>query len=546
MKHKYTTILLILFLVSYTVTVNAATFEDFIPNNSVLYVEFKGLGDAATSIKTGEISAILNTLGATKIIDTLGNHSCLAIWLDKKDRINAGFVVDTEGDMVDIQRLKKIATRLIGLISSTIKEDVGKHRKVRYGELDMDENKILFGYVDEYFVIGIGEYSFKTIIDTYQNKLPSLLTNDRYVAASKKIGPGEISVYCDVEGLATVENQDKLEPFKKVIEKLDLFKILSATLNLREHGNFLKVYATLTPTVLKNLNDQIKITQQISDNLDPLKTIRAMTGKEKLFVAISPVITHVLWNLLQVYINTEAEGDFYDFINLIEGEYNIDFFDDVIPALTGELALSVTEFQPFMPGILEERKIDFNISVSTNAEGSSEIEAKPFDLFGFIFSSSNQRKWDEFSNALANKDNVGSIQFFDYNGIRVSEIANRVYLCNSDGLAITSVGEDEIYSLIDSLQAEKHFPVDIEQILQTSIVCLQLNLVTLIEALFGTDHIPDANEVLPMLTWLSVEDNSLKLQAAFLNEDVPIDTLSVFLITTVKSIMSSRNKPNNE
>ena len=546
MKHKCKAILLTIFLVGYTITLNAATFEDFIPHNSTLYVELNGLGDATMSIKTGQISAILNTLGTTKIIDTFGNRSCLALWLDKKDRINAGFIVDTEGDMVEIQRLKKIATRLIGLIALTIKEDIGKHRMVRYGELDIDENKILFGYVDEYFVIGIGEKSFKTIIDTYQNKLPSLLTNDRYVAASKKTGPGEIFIYCDLEGLASVEHQDKLEPFKKAIEELSIFKSLSATLNLREPGNFLKVYVPLTPTVLKNLNDNIQITQPVSTNLDPLKTIRAMTGKEKLFVALSPVVTHVLWNLLRVYINTEAESDFYDFINFIEGEYNIDFFDDVIPALTGELALSVTEFQPFMSGILEEKEIDFNISVSTNAEGGSEIEAKPFDLFGFIFSSSNQRKWNEFNNAIANKDNIGSIQFFDYNGIRVSEIANGVYLCNTDGLAITSVGEDEIYSLIDTLQAEKHFPVDIERISQTSIACLQLNLVTLIEALFGTDHIPDANEVLPMLSWLSVEDNSLILQAVFLNENAPIDTLSSLTITAAKSILSSKNKPNNE
>lgn len=546
MRFIYKTTLMIILLVSHTVTLNAANFEDFVPHNCALYVELNGLGDATTSIKIEEISTILNVFGITKIIDSLGNRSCLALWLDKKDRINAGFIVDTEGDMVQIQQLKRHATRLFGTIALTQKDDAGKHRQVRYGELDLSNNKIIYGYVDEFFVIGIGERSFKTIIDTYNNKLPSLLTNDRYIAAKKNIGPGEISIFCNMEVVASVEQQDRLEPFKKAIEELNGFKSLSASLNLKKPGNFLKVYAPLTRTVQKNINDLIPIPLQHSNRLDPEKTIKALTGEEKLFIAISPAITQFLWHHLRQYIDKEAEGGFFDLINLVEGEYNIDLYDDIIPALTGELALSVLDFHPFAHGILDEKELGINLSFSTDADGGSEIEAEPFDRFGFIFSSSNQMKWNEFSNALANKDNISSIQFFDYNGIRVSEIGNGVYLCNTDGLAISSVGEDQVYNLIDALQEAKQFPINIEQEIQTSIACVQLNLVTLLEILLGSDHIPDKNEALPMLTWVSVEDNALLLQAAFLNEEAPIDTLISFSIVAAKSILSSRNKPTNE
>jgi len=546
MKRQYKTILLVIILVCYTVTVNAATIKDFIPHNCALYVELNELGDITSAIKTEEISIILNSLGATKLIDSIGNRSCLAIWSDKKDRINVGFIVDTEGDLVEIQRLKKIATRLIGLIASTIKEDVGKHRNVRYGELNSKENKVLFGYVDEYFVIGIGESSFKTIIDTYRKKTASILTNDRYVAASDKTGDGEISIFCDVDALVTVKKQDRLEPYKKVIEALNGFKTISVTLNLREPGNFLKIYTSLTPTVQKNINDLIPIPLQHSSKLDPEKTIKALTGEEKLFIAISPAITQFLWHLFRQYADTKAEGRLDNVINFVEGEYNIDLYDDVVPALTGELALSVSDFHPFAYGILDERELGINLSFSTNADSGTEIEAEPFDRFGLIFSSSNYIKWNEFSNALANKDRNSSIQFFDYNSIRVSEIGNAVYLCNTDGLTISSVGEDQVYNLIDALQEEKQFPINIEQVTQTSIVCVQLNLVTLLEILLGSDHIPDPNETLPMLTWLSVEDNTLLLQAAFLNEEAPIDTLTSFTIIAAKSILSSRNKPTNE
>lgn len=536
--------LLTLYFVSVALTLNAASVDDFIPSDSFLYVKSNGLDDIVNSIENNELTNILNILETTEILDIFGNSSGFAIWLDKEHRANVVYVVDTAGDMVLIQRLKKIAPRLIGLFATTLKEDAGKHRSVQYSELNLGENKILSGYVDEFFVIGVGKRSFKTVIETYQNRNPSILKNENYVAANKNTGTGEIFVFCDVETLDNDKKMNSLGSFKKVVNELTPFTYLYAGINLQVHGKFLKVYAPFTQDALQNIEKELPIQTEMPHTLDSKKAIRAMSGKDDLFIAISPIVTQTLWSFLRQLIEQEAESDFYDALNFFESEFNVDFTDDVIPALTGEFALSISKFQPFVTPIRDGPELSFQVSL--DSDGNSEIEISPIEQFGVIFSSINPNKWDALNNALANTGNTSTKQFFEYGGTAVSQVADSVYLSNINELSIASFGEDDIISLLDTLSVDRHFPIDIEHVAQSSIACLQLNLITLLEAILGTEHIRNPDDLVPILTWLSVEDNALILQAAYIGKKSPLGSLAGFLGTAINGILSSMTKPSGQ
>ena len=388
--------LIILFFVSFTLTLDAASVDDFIPYDSLLFVKLNGLDEIPNTIENNEITGLLNVLGTSEILDLFGNSSGLTIWLDKKHRVNVAYVVDTKGDMVLIQRLKKIAPRVLGAFATTHKQDVGKHRSIQYSELNLKENKILFGYVDEFLVIGVGERSFKTIIDTYKKKSPSIEKNERFVEATQKTGNAEIFVFSNIATIDNAKKRNALMSFEKVIEELTPFTYISATLNLQEPGEFLKVYAPFTSNTLQNIEEILPIQTQMAHTLDSKKTIRTMSGKDDLFIAISPIVTHTLWSLLREYIEQNADGGFYDALNFFEGEFNVDFYDDVIPALTGEIALSISKFQPFLTPIKKGSILSFQASL--NSDGNSEIEISPIERFGVIFSSINPAKWDELNN----------------------------------------------------------------------------------------------------------------------------------------------------
>lgn len=544
MTYKSKTIVLLLFIVSYTSTTFAASIEEFIPQNSFLHVKLQGIEEITKEIKTSKTDGILNVIGISEFLDLFGNESGFALWLDNKHRVNAAYVVDTKGDMVLIQRLKKIAPRLLSLFATTRKEDAGKHRSIQYSELNLDENKILFGYVDEYFVIGVGERSFNTVIDTYQDRTPSILKNDNYVAAKKNTGSGEIFVFCDVEILDNTKKMNSLGAFKKTVKELTPFTFLSAGINLQVHGKFLKVYAPLTQKALQNFNETFPIQTKIPYTLDAKKTIQTMSGNDDLFIAISPIVTQTLWSLLREYIEQNADGDFYDALNFFESQFIIDFYDDVIPALTGEIALSISKFQPFITPIRKGSNVSFQVTV--DSDGNSEIKISPIEQFGVIFSSMNRSKWDTLSNALANTGNTSTVQIFEYGDATVSEIVDTVYLSNINELSIASFGEDDIISLLNTLSTDRHFPIDIEQVAQSSIACLQLNLITLLEAMLGTEHIRNLDDVLPILTWLSVEDNALILQAAYIGKKPPLESLSGFSETAINAIMSFMTKSSGQ
>ena len=540
MTNRFKTIFLLMLILSFTSSSFAASIEEFIPKNSFLYVKLQGIEDITKEIKTSKTNEILNVIGTSEVLDLFGDQSGFAFWLDKEHRVNVAYVVDTNGDMVLIQRLKRIAPRLIGLFATTFKEEAGKHRSVQYSELNLDENKILYGYVDEFIVIGVGKRSFKTVIDTYQNRSPSILENDNYVAANKNTGAGEIFVFCDVESLDNTKKMNSLGTFKKVAKELTPFTFLSAGINLQVHGKFLKVYAPFTQDTIQNIDEKLPIQTEIPHALDSKKAIRAMSGKEDLFIAISPIVTQTLWSLLREYIDQNAEGDFYDALSFFESQFNVDFYNDVIPALTGEIALSISKFQPFVIPIRNGTEMSFQVSL--DSDGNSEIAISPIEQFGVIFSSINRTKWDGLNNALVNTGNTTTKQFFEYGGTTVSQVADSVYLSNINELSIASFGEDDIISVLDTLSVDRDFQIDIEQVAQSSFACLQLNLITLFEALLGTEHIRNPDEIVPILTWLSVEDNALILQAAYVGERPPLESLVSFSDTAINGILSYMKK----
>ena len=252
-----------------------------------------------------------------------------------------------------------------------------------------------------------------------------------------------------------------------------------------------------------------------------LRTLKAFSGEEELFVAVAPSYSKAYWELVHAEIANNATGDAYAAISFFEGLLNLDLEADVMAGLTGELALSVSDFTRFEPDTLSNLNITFENSLETDF---GEVETQG----GLIFRSDNPAKLNLIGNSITNVSNA-SVTQTDYRGTTVSGFAENVYHCKSDGLFLLGFSEEQIYALVDAVQQKKK-PAALKLLPKTPTVAVQLNLARLLEAtgnpLPPEMAIVDAREVSPLLAWLSVEGNEAVVEATFSEEDAPFEMLA--------------------
>lgn len=524
-----TTTLLIAF---FAISANAAKVQDFIPQESAFYLQARDLDEVYAELELSEswkkAQTLLQTvapeaqqgftMGMTLfgtdlrgLTETVGYRTGIAVWQNEARETQIGILVHSGGNIGELQRLTKILVGMIGMNQGRLIPEAGTYRKVNYSTLEAPELFINYGFVDEFLVAGIGKGSFEKLIDTFRKHEPSIAKKSGFAAGIKKLGAGEITAFVDVQKVLPM-----LKDVSDNLKQLQGFKHAYARLNLLESGECLQVYTQFTPS-----GPQDKDIRMFLKEGKQLRTLKALSGEEELFVAVAPSYSEAVWELVRAGIANDANGGVYAAISFFEGILNLDLEADVMAGLTGELALSISDFQRFEPEALSNVRIQ--------SENSLELDLADVETQGgLIFSASNPAKLNLIGNSISNATNAAVSQM-DYRGTTVSEFGENAYHCESDGLFLFSFSEEQIYTLIDTMQ-EKKKPSALKLLPKKPTAVVQLNLARLLEAT-GNPLPPEiaigsATEVSPLLAWLSVKGNEAVVEAVFSEEEAPLEALA--------------------
>ena len=516
--------------------VHAANVKDFMPKESVFYLQLQDIDEVYGEIEVSEnwekVLALLPDVVADwqgmqqgflmaqgilsmdliGIIETVGYRTALAVWLDETGTQQIGFVIHSGGNLGELQRLTKVVEGLVGMSGgSTFHLNAGVYQRVRYNAMEMEQNIVKYGFVDEFLVLGAGEGAFEKLMDTYRKDALSIQQNQEFTDAVKKMGSGEAIVFADIPYALSLMN-DLDEANRK---RFAIFQSLFARLNVLETGPFFQASVQFNPNLPEN-----EIGLFLKKGV-ALKTPKALSAQDDLFVAIAPNILESVWELARAQIKKNATGEFYAGVSFFEGLLNLNLKEDIMAGLTGELALSVPDLTSFDPEALNNINLDF--------DGTFVLDAESVETNGaIIFSPSNQMKWNQIGNSLSNLQNA-SISQIDYNGTTVSGFASSIYYSKLNDLSLMGFSEEQVCMLVDEIKKNKK-PSYLKQMPKTLVAFAQLNVARVFEIEKGAPPpdkvLIDSREFSPMLAWLSVEDDEVLLEMTLSGTETPLEMLA--------------------
>ena len=521
----------LILLLLMTPLVHAAEVEDFIPKESILYVKLQDIDEVYGEIEISEnwekalallpdvsnwqelqqgLAMLQGMLGTDLlgVIETVGYRTALAVWLDEAGDSETGLVIHSGGNLDKLQQFTKIIEGLIGMDSAyTLHLDAGVYQRARYNALEWNQGIVKYGFVDDFLVIGAGNGSFEKLMDTYRTDMPSVQQNPEFTEVLEAVGSGEVIVYANIPHVLSVM-ENNLEA--AVQTRLAIFQSVFGRLNLLETGSFLQVATQFTPNLPEN---EIGLFLKAGQKLESLN---ALSGEEDLFVVVAPGILESVWKFVPTGSAAAAR-----IISFFEGLLNLDLEEGIIPGLTGELALSVSDFTRFDPEALSSFRFEFDGAIELD---TGDIETNG----GIIFSPINKMKWDQIGNSLSNLQSA-SVSQTDYKGTTVSGFASNIYYSEIDGLFLMGFAEDQVFILIDEIKQKKE-PAYLKQLPKTPTAFVQLNLARALERGKGSPPpdklIVDAKEMPLLLTWLSVEDGTAVLEVTLSEKETPAEMLA--------------------
>ena len=539
MRHKLKTTIFVLSLIGITFAANAAKVEDFMPKESVLYVQLQHIDEVYNEIETSETwqkalallpdeskeirnaitmaEAFLST-DLLSVLGTIGYQTALAVWLDETRAVQVGFVAHSGGNLSELQRFTKIAEGAIGLSgTTTLRLDAGVYQRVRYNVLEMDQNIAKYGFAGEFLVVGVGEGAFEKLMDTYGKDAPSIRDNEVFGGMRKKMGSGEAFIFADMEHALSLVEIGDLDEWRRT--RFPIFQSVCVRLNLMEPGPLYQMAVRFNPDAPDFSENEISMFLEKGKKLEILN---ALSGKEDMFVAVAPNVMKGIWKIVRSEMEKNLTDDLIEGISYVEGLLNLDLEDDVMTALTGELALSVADLSQFDLTTFEALEI--------NADNSFTIDAAAVETHGgLIFKPKHLLKWNQFTNSLSNLQNISVSQTI-YNKATLSEFATNIYYSEVDGQFLLSFSEEQMHALVDGIK-EKKRPAYLKQVPENPIVFAHLNLARVLEA--AGEGTPPADKVLvsseetaPLLAWISVEDSEVLLEVVLSVEDTPLEVIA--------------------
>ena len=509
---------------------NAAEVEDFLPKESILYLKLQDIDEVYGEIEVSEnwekvlallpdmpdwqemqqglsmFQAMLGTdlLG---IIETVGYRTALVVWPDEADssQPQIGVVIHSGGNLDKLQQLTKIVEGLLGMSGeNTLRLNAGVYQRVRYNVIEIPDDIVKYGFVDDFLVIGVGEDSFEKLMDTYRTDLPSIEENTEFAEALEKIGSGEVVAFANLPRVFSV--MYILD--ESIRERLAIFQSVFGRLNVLETGPFLQVAVQFNPDLPEN---EIGLFLREGQRLE---TLNALSVEDDLFVTVAPKVVESMWELVPT--DDAAEG-----ISFLEGMLNLNLEEDIMVGLTGELALSVPDFTRFDPEALSGFQFKFDGAIALDA-GDVQTDG------GIIFNPKHRMKWSQVGNSISNLQNA-SVSQTNYKGETVSEVSSNIFHSEVEGLFLIGFSEEQVYALIDGIK-EKKKPPYLKQLPKTPSAFAQLNLARVLETQNGSPPadklLVDSNEIPLLLAWLSVKGDAALLEVTLSEEETPIEMIA--------------------
>ncbi|MDE0556324.1 MAG: DUF3352 domain-containing protein [Candidatus Poribacteria bacterium] len=552
MKARFLTCCLSLLLLTISFA-NAAKVEDFIPQESLLYLKLQDIDEVYGEIETSKswekafallpntpdwqemqqgIAMVQGFLGTDllSVIQTVGYRTAFAVWSNAENTPEMGLTVHSGGNLSELQRFTKIVEGLIGMSdTNTFHVDAGEYQRVPYNMMKVNQQYVAkYGFVDEFLVLGIGENAFEKLMDTFRKKGPSIAKNTHYAKISKAVGSGQVSLFCNVQHTlknfrvdGEKEDLNDLEKLITALDQLDIFEVLLGEFNLLETGEFFTLHGPFTQHAIERFYQLAPNSGRLLKGENRFKTVKAVSTDEDLFIAIAPVVSEVLWQGISKFIAEEADDDVYAGISFFEGLLNLNLEDDIFPSLTGEIAIAINDLAQFDPSALESLEIEFDGAFSMDAGGAETQGA-------LIFNASNPRKWSQLGNSISNLQNL-SVSQTDHNGVSVSTFATNLHYATVDGLFLFGSSEEQMYALIDEIKNGKS-PVYFMQLPKPPIAIAQLNVERAFELEKGpppSDRVfVNSSEIPPMVAWVSVKDNEASLEMSLSRKTTGLEALA--------------------
>ncbi len=530
----------VMLLLLMTTLAHAADVKDFMPKESVFFLQLQDIDEVYGEIEVSEnwekVLALLPDAVADwqemqqgllmaqgvlstdlmSVIETVGYRTALAIWLDETGTQQSGLVIHSGGNLSELQRLTKVVEGLVGMSGGgTLRLDAGVYQRVHYNAMEMAQNIVKYGFVGEFLVLGAGEGAFEKLMDTYRKDAPSIRQNPEFTDASKKFGSGVVSVFADIPSVLPLI--DDLDAANR--KRFAVFQSFFARLNVLETEPLFQASVQFNPDLPEN-----EIGLFLKKGA-ALKTPKALSAQDDLFVAVAPNILESVWELVRTEMEKNATGEMYAVISFVEGLLNLNLEEDVMTGLTGELALSVPDFTDFDPQAVDNINLEF--------DGTFVLDAGGVETSGaIIFSPSNQMKWNQIGNSLSNLQNASMTQI-DYNGTTVSGFASSIYYSKVNDLFLMGFSEEQVCMVVDAIKKNKKLSY-LKQVPKTPVAFAQLNLARVLEA--ARDGAPPADKVFvsaeeiePLLAWISVEDNEVLFEVVLSAEETPLEVLAKFV-----------------
>lgn len=528
--HNLKIYIIALLIVCYPLSVYAAKATDFFPKESILYIQLNELNDVYYEISLSDnwndtvellmsdtdteelkqgMQLVQNIIGTDLggVIETFGYQIGLSMWQQDFNNPHGGLVVHSGGNLAELQRLTKILTGFMGMSVGKLSIDAGEYRKIKYDTIQMPDVLITYGFVGDFLVVGIGENSFQKMIDTYRKKAESIKKNQSFVETSKKIGSDQISLYFDLRRvLPFIEDMDaearvQLQPLSKV----------GIGLNLLEKGPILQLYTNFDPNVPESY-----VSRFLKEGKELTTLKKGMSGDEDMFIAVAPSIVETTWELIRDALQND-DSDAIAFITYLEGIMNLNFEDDFIAGLTGEIALTVDDITMFNPEAVESLDIDF--------ENTLQIDANSVHTQGgIVFNSANPSKWDKVENSVSNLQNT-SVSTTEYKGTDVSVFASNIYYAEKNGFSLISFSEDQMYAMVDGFDNKKKIPY-LKQVPKTPLAFFKINIqkwMELVDVAKPIDNEEDKDDIDLLLAWITVEENDAMFEVTFSDNKPPIE-----------------------
>ena len=233
------------------------------------------------------------------------------------------------------------------------------YQRVHYNAMKLEQNIAKYGFVDEFLVLGVGEGAFEKLMDTFRKDAPSIRENPEFTEASKKLGSGVASVFADIPSILPMI--DDLDEANR--QRFAIFQSFFARLNLLEAEPFFQAAVQFNPDLPEN-----EIGLFLKKGA-ALKTSKALSAQDDLFIAIAPNILESVWELVRTEMEKNATGETYAAISFLEGLLNLNLEEDVMTGLTGELALSVPDLTNFDPQAVDNLNLEFDGTFQLDADG---------------------------------------------------------------------------------------------------------------------------------------------------------------------------------